>query len=69
LLTGHGFASPVLDEVTYESRFTDPDHWLAWIWSHGGRHTLERVPPERRDEAVAAGRPNSLVRAPRPGIT
>lgn len=56
LLAGHGFAAPVLDEVTYESRFTDPDHWLAWVWSHGGRHTLERVPPGRRDEAAAAGK-------------
>jgi ubiquinone/menaquinone biosynthesis C-methylase UbiE len=56
LLTAHGFAAPTIDEVTYESRFTGPDHWLAWVWSHGGRHTLERVPADRLDEATDAAK-------------
>jgi SAM-dependent methyltransferase len=56
LLTGHGYATPDIDEVTYESRFTDPDHWVSWLWSHGARHALESVPEERRAEAISAGK-------------
>jgi ubiquinone/menaquinone biosynthesis C-methylase UbiE len=56
LVTANGFAHPEIDEMTYESRFTDPDHWLAWVWSHGGRYTLERVPADRLDEATAAAK-------------
>jgi ubiquinone/menaquinone biosynthesis C-methylase UbiE len=56
LLTSNGFATPTIDEATYESRFTDADHWIAWLWSHGGRITLERVPESLRDEAIEAGK-------------
>jgi ubiquinone/menaquinone biosynthesis C-methylase UbiE len=56
LVTANGFARPEIDEMTYESRFTDPDHWLAWVWSHGGRYALERVPADRFDEAIAAAK-------------
>jgi ubiquinone/menaquinone biosynthesis C-methylase UbiE len=56
LLTTNGYAPPAITELTYESRFADADHWLAWVWSHGGRATLERVPPERLDEASAAAK-------------
>lgn len=56
LVTANGFARPEIDEMTYESRFTDPDHWLAWVWSHGGRYTLERVPADRVEEAIAAAK-------------
>lgn len=56
LLTTRGYETPEFDEVTYESRFTDPDHWVSWLWSHGARYTLECVPEERRDEAIAAGK-------------
>jgi ubiquinone/menaquinone biosynthesis C-methylase UbiE len=56
VLAANGFGAPDIDEHTYESRFADPDHWVAWLWSHGGRGTLERVPAERRDEAVEAGK-------------
>jgi hypothetical protein len=55
-LTENGYAHPEIDEMTYESRFADPDHWIAWVWSHGGRHTLEQLPADRFDEAVAAGK-------------
>ena len=56
LLTDHGYATPEIDEVTYESRFTDADHWVSWLWSHGARYTLESVPEERRAEAISAGK-------------
>jgi ubiquinone/menaquinone biosynthesis C-methylase UbiE len=56
ILTENGFGHPQIDEMTYESRFTDADHWLTWIWSHGGRYTLERVPAERLDEATTAAK-------------
>ena len=56
LLTANGYATPQFDEVTYESRFTDPDHWISWVWSHGGRHTVESVPEDRRAEAIEAGK-------------
>lgn len=56
LLTDNGYAAPVIDEHSYESRFSDPDHWLAWLWSHGSRYALEKVPADRLDEAVAAAK-------------
>jgi ubiquinone/menaquinone biosynthesis C-methylase UbiE len=54
LLVANGYQPPEIDEVTYESRFTDPDHWLTWLWSHGGRHALESVPADQLDEATSA---------------
>lgn len=56
LLTTNGFAEPAFDEVTYESRFADPEHWVTWVWSHGGRFTLERIPAEKLDEASQAAK-------------
>jgi hypothetical protein len=56
LLIANGYEPPEFDEVSYESRFTDPDHWLSWVWSHGGRYTLESVPEERRAAALDAGK-------------
>lgn len=56
ILTDNGYAHPQIDEMTYESRFADSDHWLTWLWSHGSRFTLERIPAERFDEAVAAAK-------------
>ena len=56
LLTNRGFAPPAIDEITYESRFADFDHWLTWVWSHGGRFTLERIPAERLDDATNAAK-------------
>lgn len=56
ILARHGFSEPSIDEVTYESRFADPDHFMSWLWSHGGRYTLERVPADRLDEATAAAK-------------
>ncbi|HKC27243.1 MAG TPA: methyltransferase domain-containing protein [Jatrophihabitans sp.] len=56
IVTANGFAEPVIDEVSYESRFADTDHWMSWVWSHGGRWTLERVPQESLDEATQAAK-------------
>lgn len=56
LLTSCGFDSPAITEVAYESRFADPDHWLAWAWSHGGRATLERVAEADLPAATAAAK-------------
>jgi ubiquinone/menaquinone biosynthesis C-methylase UbiE len=56
LLTAHGFVTQSIDEATYESRFSDGDHWVSWLWSHGGRHILEQVPADRLEEAVDAAK-------------
>jgi ubiquinone/menaquinone biosynthesis C-methylase UbiE len=56
LLTASGFSAVSIDEITYESRFADPDHWVSWVWSHGGRFTLERIPEDIMDEASAAAK-------------
>jgi ubiquinone/menaquinone biosynthesis C-methylase UbiE len=56
LLSANGFADVTITEATYVSRFADPDHWLAWTWSHGGRATLERVPDCEMDAATEAAK-------------
>jgi SAM-dependent methyltransferase len=56
LLADHGFAAPDISEQSYVTRFRDSDEWLSWVWSHGGRATLERVPAARLDEATSAAR-------------
>jgi ubiquinone/menaquinone biosynthesis C-methylase UbiE len=66
MLGAAGFGDVAIEERTYESRFTDADHWLAWVWSHGGRATLERVPRETLPEAVAAAKAEfAAARTPR----
>lgn len=54
LLVENGFTNVETTEVSRQSRFTDPAHWLAWAWSHGGRATLERVPADSMAEATEA---------------
>jgi hypothetical protein len=56
LLEAAGYESPAFSERSYETRFADPDEWLRWVWSHGGRATIEQVPPERLDEASDAAK-------------
>ena len=56
LLTASGFSAVRIDELSYESRFADADHWISWVWSHGGRFTLERIPADSMDAATAAAR-------------
>jgi ubiquinone/menaquinone biosynthesis C-methylase UbiE len=56
LLADAGFASTSIEEITYESHFADADHWVSWVWSHGGRFTVERIPEDRLEEATAAAK-------------
>lgn len=66
ILDAAGFGDVRIEERRYESRFTDADHWLAWVWSHGGRATLERVPAEKLADAVAAAKAEfAAARTPR----
>lgn len=37
----------------HEVVFRDLDHWWAWVWSHGQRGPLERIPADRLDGAKA----------------
>lgn len=37
----------------HEVVFRDLDHWWAWVWSHGQRGPLERIPADRLDETKA----------------
>jgi len=53
LLAGNGFGEVSMDEATYETRFESPEQWWEWVWSHGGRATLEKVPADRTAEAQA----------------
>lgn len=54
LLAAAGYEGIETVERTYESRFRDAEHWLRWVWSHGGRGVLERVPADAMDEATRA---------------
>ena len=61
-----GFAVSHTEDRAYVSRFTDPDHMLAWAWSHGGRAVLGRV-PESDLAAAGDGREGGLRRRAHPG--
>jgi len=54
LLAEVGYQRPAITEAEFQSRFRDPEHWLEWAWSHGGRSLLERVPTNRLAQARAA---------------
>jgi len=54
LLVETGYRGVETVDRVYESRFRDADHWLRWVWSHGGRAVLERVPAEALDAATQA---------------
>ena len=41
-------------ERTYASRFRGGELWLAWVWPHGGRAVLERIPAKSMGDAAAA---------------
>jgi ubiquinone/menaquinone biosynthesis C-methylase UbiE len=56
LVGAAGFEPPQISEHEFVTRFADPDEWLAWVWSHGGRFTMEQVPEDRRVEAEEAGK-------------
>lgn len=54
LVTANGFTEVRSETVVLETRFTDPDQWWRWLWSHGARVVVERLPAERLDAARAA---------------
>lgn len=54
LLADVGYERLTITEAEFQSRFRDPEHWLEWAWSHGGRSLLERVPADRLAQARAA---------------
>ena len=56
LLGANGFESPRFAQFSFETRFADADQWVSWVWSHGGRYTVERVPADQLDEATAAAK-------------
>lgn len=49
-----GFADVRFVDVTYPTRFLSPDHYWRWMWSHGARGTLERIPADQLDQARCA---------------
>ncbi len=56
LLADSGFHVTDSEVISYESRFTSTDHWLAWAWSHGGRYVLERVAEAELPAATGAAK-------------
>ncbi|MER7455902.1 methyltransferase domain-containing protein [Micromonospora sp. NPDC126480] len=55
-----------ISEHRVDSRFRDVDHWMEWMWSHGGRALLRHIPADRL-EAAATDAARALEPARRPG--
>lgn len=51
LVSSCGFEAVEVAEFTVETRFIDIDQWWSWAWTVGLRGLLERIEPDRRDEA------------------
>ncbi|MER7457982.1 methyltransferase domain-containing protein [Micromonospora sp. NPDC126480] len=47
-----GLAVTTISEHRVESHFRDVDHWMEWMWSHGGRALLRHIPADRLDTAT-----------------
>jgi hypothetical protein len=47
-----GLAVTEITEHRVESRFRDVDHWMEWMWSHGGRALLRHIPTDRLQAAT-----------------
>ncbi|TDC38636.1 methyltransferase domain-containing protein [Micromonospora sp. KC213] len=48
-----GLAVTAIREHRLESHFHNVDHWMEWMWSHGGRALLSHIPADRLDAATA----------------
>lgn len=48
-----GFGDVRQTTEEHEVVFRDLDQWWAWVWSHGQRGPLERVPADRLDDLKA----------------
>jgi len=55
LLRDAGFTDVSTDLIEHENHYRDVEQWLDWTWSAGARVIWERVPHDRRDDAIAAG--------------
>lgn len=53
MLLEAGFADVRVEEVAYDSRFDDLEHFWAWMSSHGGRILMDLLSPARLAEAKA----------------
>ncbi|MET1074859.1 MAG: methyltransferase domain-containing protein [Umezawaea sp.] len=53
-LADHGYERVEITEDVLEIRFRDAEHWLEWMWAHGGRELLDRVPTGQVARARAA---------------
>lgn len=54
LVNANGFIEVRHTEAAFQTRFSDPGQWWDWVWSHGGRGVVERLPADRVDAARAA---------------
>lgn len=52
-LADAGFTDVRQTTEEHEVVFRDLDQWWAWVWSHGQRGPLERIPADRLDDAQA----------------
>jgi ubiquinone/menaquinone biosynthesis C-methylase UbiE len=48
-----GFVRPRVSGCTVASTFRDRRHFFDWVGSHGGRAVVRRIPPQRREAALA----------------
>ncbi|GAB3839279.1 hypothetical protein GCM10029963_06310 [Micromonospora andamanensis] len=68
-MDGAGLAVTSIVEHRVESRFDDVDHWMRWMWSHGGRALLRHLPQDRLPAATAdAAEALDAARAPGGGL-
>jgi len=51
LLAGAGFVDVRHHEDHHDVRFTGPEQWIRWSWSHGMRELWESVPAAARADA------------------
>jgi len=51
LLAGAGFTGIETKEIALPLRFDSHDQYWAFLWSAGFRQALERIPPDRLDQA------------------
>ncbi|MGW4796814.1 class I SAM-dependent methyltransferase [Nonomuraea sp. NPDC004297] len=54
VLVTNGFTGVRVVDETYHARFDDPAHYWRWMWSHGARERLEKIPADRLEPAREA---------------
>lgn len=53
MLVEAGFTDVRVDEIAYDSEFSDLQHFWAWMSSHGGRILMDLLSPARLEQAKA----------------